>query len=144
MAISIMGAIERFAAMAIEAEVARREALEKAAKVVEEEAKAEIGHYQDGWAQLQESTQADRVKQGYPADEPLLREGDLRESITHAVDGHKAVVGSNDMVAVYQFMGTDHIPPRDALGGALRRKEREVVEILGKDVILRAVDKAKE
>ena len=42
---------------------------------------------------LAESTQAERVVQGYPANEPLLRTGELRDSIEHKlVSGDEAQV----------------------------------------------------
>jgi len=122
----------------IEAEQHR--ALERAAKLVEAEAKRSIGHYQnaagpfEAWARLAPATQADRVAQGYPADEPLLRDGHLRESIHHAVEGDKAVVGSDSEIAVYQELGTGRVPPRSFLGGAAVRKAEEVARILGGSV----------
>jgi phage gpG-like protein len=134
-------------AMAIEEET--HKALERAAKVVEKEAKAEIGHYQKEaeafpeWAPLAETTlegfrgHPGKIDLGYsPPDNPLLRTGDLRDSIGHTVQGHEAVVGSNSDIAVYQELGTSRgIPPRSFLGGAAVRKVEEVVEILGEGVV---------
>lgn len=117
-------------------------ALERAARVIEREAKKEIGHYQDeaapfvGWAELADRTKADRVAQGYPENEPLLRDGTLRDSIGHVVQGHEAAIGSNSDIAVYQELGTGHIPPRSFLGGAAVRKETEVVKIIGEGAVI--------
>ena len=124
---------------ALAEEIAIREGLSKAAKVVEKEAKAEIGDYQgqDGpfvaWADLADATKADRVRQGFPEDEPLLRTGDLRDSIGTAMspDGLEAQIGSNSDIAVYQELGTATIPPRSFLGGAMARKTDEVLAIVG-------------
>jgi phage gpG-like protein len=57
-------------------------------------------------------------KQGIFADEPLLRTGELRESIEKHVERHEAVVGSDSKVAVAQELGTTTIPPRSFLGAA--------------------------
>lgn len=129
-------------------------ALTRAAELVEHEAKAEIGHYQDAagplaeWAQLAPSTIAEKEALGYaPPDNPLLREGDLRDSIGHKVETHfnlsggEAAIGSDSDIAVYQELGTGHIPPRSFLGGAAVREEEKVVEILGGGVVSGLVGK---
>jgi HK97 gp10 family phage protein len=96
----------------------------EAAKIIEKDAKARIGVYQDGtgpfvtWALLADSTEAEKERLGYPLEAPLLREGDLRDSIQSETDGNKAVVGSTSDIALYQEMGTEHIPPRPFLGPA--------------------------
>lgn len=123
-------------------EEATHRGLERASRIIETEAKAEIGTYQgqagpfSGWAALAEATKADRVRQGYPEDEPLLREGDMRDSIGHVVEGHEAVVGSDSEIAVYQELGTSRIPARSFLGGAAFRKAEEVANALGHSVAL--------
>ena len=134
---TIGGFIARLAAAAVAMESAQRSALERAAKVIEAEAKAEIGEYQGAagpfaaWAPLADATKKDRVAQGYSEDDPLLRTGGLRDSISHAVARDEAVIGSNSEIAVYQELGTATIPPRSFLGGAAVRKTAEVVKILG-------------
>ncbi len=120
-------------------EIAIRKALSKCAKAVEREAKTEVGTYQDqagpfaAWAELADSTKEDRVKQGYSENDPLFRSGELRDSIGMAMSttGLEAQVGSDSDIAVYQELGTDHIPPRSFLGGALVRKMPEIQEALG-------------
>lgn len=118
-------------------EAARHEALERAAKLVEDEAKREIGTYQDGagpfaaWAELAESTKDDRVRLGFSEDEPGLRTGEMRDSIDHKVEGNEAVVGSTSEKMVWFELGTTRQPPRSVLGGALVRKEEEVARLLG-------------
>ncbi|MDR3473336.1 MAG: hypothetical protein P4M09_16880 [Devosia sp.] len=136
--------LESFAAFATELAVAmpmaERRALELAAKVVEDEAKAEIGIYQEGagpfgdWDELADSTKADRGRQGYPENEPLLRSGEMRDSIGTVIEGHEAHVGSNDDKAVWQELGTDKIPPRSFLGHAAVTKSKEVSEIIGREL----------
>jgi phage gpG-like protein len=102
------------------------EALEKAAKLVEEEAKHAIGTYEFGWPRLAESTLA---KKG--ADTPLLETGSLRDSYTHEVHGNEARIGSDQEKAVWFEYGTSKMPPRPVLLPAALKKEPEIVKILG-------------
>lgn len=118
--------VARFGAMV---DIARDEAIEKACEIVEEEAKRVIGTYDYGWPQLAQSTQAERSRLGYPANEPLLRDGDMRDSITHHVEDDTGYVGSPSKIALYQELGTDKIPPRSFLGGAARAKEAEILAL---------------
>ena len=102
--------------------------LEKIASKVEKDAKELLGSYHPGmgpiagWAPLKEFTMDERSRKGYPANEPLLVTGEMRDSIEHTVETHDAEVGSNDDVAVVQEMGNDVIPPRSFLGLAAIRK----------------------
>lgn len=122
-------------AMAVKAE--ERRALTQAARIIEAEAKAEIGHYQGAagpfaaWPELAEATKAERVRQGFTENDPLLRTGEMRDSISHVVGDREAAVGSNDEKAVWQELGTRTIPPRSFLGGAAMRKAPEVARTLG-------------
>lgn len=129
-----------------EVKKAHHTALEHAARVVEKEAKAEIGHYQEaagpfaGWAELADRTKDDRVRQGYSENEPGLREGDMRDGIEHKVEmttdtSGKAYVGSNDDKMVFFEEGSKNQPPRSALGGSAFRKEEMVRKICGEHVV---------
>ena len=129
----------------------QQESLEKAAQIVEKRAKEIIGHYQtdtgpfDQWRALAESTLSEKKRLGYaPPDNPLLRTGEIRESIEHTVEARRALIGSNNDIAVYQELGTHgpnpgpdgyHVPPRSFLGAAAFQKETEVEEILGDAII---------
>ena len=135
---SLFEAAAMFAVQGSEIVIALHEGLEKAAQIVEDEAKSEIGTYQGGvggifagWQELADSTKADRVAQGFPENEPLLRTGEMRDSIDHSVEGLTALVGSDSDIALWQELGTDKIPPRSFLGGAAFRKQDEVAEIIG-------------
>lgn len=147
-----MKSFDSFAALAAQlaaVSVAQRkmehEALEKAAKVVKKRAKAKIGKYQDeappfaGWAELADSTKTDRVQQGYAENEPLLRTGEMRDSIEHKVIGNEAHVGSNNDKAVWQELGTENIPPRSFLGGAAAEETPKIVGIIGESAVLSLV-----
>ena len=116
--------------------------LEKAAKVVEKRAKAKLGEYQEaappfaGWAELADYTKEDRVRQGFPENDPLLRTGEMRDSIEHVVMDGEAQVGSNSDIAVYQELGTATIPPRSFLGGAAAESVDKIIAIIGEDSVM--------
>ncbi|MER5029659.1 hypothetical protein [Pantoea anthophila] len=106
-------------------------------KEIEETAKEEIGVYQpaygpfDAWVPLSESTKADRIRQGYSEDEPLLRSGELRDSIQSEVVGLAAIVGTKSEIGVWQEVGTEHIPPRPFIGPAYLRKIDPLMGAIG-------------
>jgi hypothetical protein len=132
---------------------AETKALEKAAKVVEAEAKREIGEYQAGagpfaaWAELADYTKEDRLKRGYTENDPGLRTGEMRDGIGHAVHGSEAVVGSNDDKLVWFELGRAGVnggepqPPRSVLGIAAVHKSKEVAHICGETVVMRIAGK---
>jgi len=116
--------------------------LKRAAEHIEKVAKDEFGEYQPAvggfpsWAELADSTKAQRVALGYSENDPLLRTGDLRDSISHEVAGLEAVVGSTDDVMVYQELGTETIPPRPVLGPAAIRSEAVIQRMIGEAAVL--------
>ena len=139
---SLQTAAVSFLSMAERVQLEQSAALKKAALIVQKEARSEIGDYQPdkgpfaAWAELADSTQKDRAAKGFPDNEPLLRTGALRDSIEHTVKSHhEAEVGSDSLIAVYQELGTNHIPPRSFLGGAAFTKSHEVKALLGHSVI---------
>lgn len=154
--ISILEAIAKLGEMTLAVKEAERLAMEKATRIVQREAKREIGHYQDqagqfvAWAGLADSTLADKDRKGYGTPDPLLRTGNMRDSIERRVEQSgflgvtEGAVGSDSDIAVYQELGTfgphpgpngQHIPPRSFLGGAAFRKAEEVAEVLGSGVV---------
>jgi HK97 gp10 family phage protein len=138
---SIAAFVQQLATVAIAVKEAEHEMLERAAVMVEKRAKEKIGEYQHqigpfvAWAELADSTKADRAKQGYAEDEPLLRSGEMRDSIEHVVQGSEACIGSNSDIAVYQELGTEHMPPRSFLGGAMAEKVPEILKMTGKTFV---------
>lgn len=136
---------EHLATMAVAQHEAAHRSLEQGARLIEKRAKEKIGEYQAqagpfiAWPELAESTKADRAAQGYPEDDPLLRTGEMRESIGHKVGEHEAVIGSNSDIAVYQELGTQHIPPRSFLGAAAAEKAKEICEITGRNAVVALV-----
>lgn len=115
--------------------------LEASAKAIEETAKAEIGKYQSdvgpfpGWPELAESTQAERERLGYTPNDPLLRRGDLRDSIERQVGNLEAVIGSKSEIAAYQEFGTDRIPARPFIGPAAFRNKDKIAKAVGAAVV---------
>lgn len=115
--------------------------LKKVATIIERDAKAQIGYYQpevgpfQDWAPLADSTEVEKARLGYPSDAPLLREGDLRDSIEHEVAGHEAVIGSKSDIAEYQEFGTNTIPPRPFIGPAAFKNKEAIQHILGASLV---------
>ena len=126
----------------------------QAAVLIEADAKARIGTYQAAvgpfaaWAPLAESTleggfapsgqrYPGKIELGYaPPDNPLLRDGELRDSIHHSADGNKMAVGSDLDNAVWQEMGTVNMPPRSFLAGAAAHHGEHIAAQVGHEVAL--------
>lgn len=134
---------------------AEHHGLEHAAKLIEVEAKHEIGTYQDAagpfsaWAPLSDLTLngfdiggrhiPGKIELGYsPGDNPLLRTGALRDAITSSVNGHVANIGvpagELGQLAIWQEVGTHMMPGRSFLGGAAVRKGAEGARAVGASV----------
>lgn len=117
-------------------------ALKRAALIIEKRAKEKIGEYQEqigpfvAWADLAESTKADRIRKGYSEDEPGLRSREMRDSIEHQVESPEAHIGSNDDKLVFFELGTSKQPPRSVLGGAAVEESDKVAEVIGETVML--------
>ena len=129
--------VAHLAGMAAAETLALHHGLKKCAVAIEKTARSEIGTYQGevgqfaAWAPLADSTQADRVAKGYTPNDPLLRSGELRNSISHQIDTLEAVIGSTSEVMVYQELGTAAIPPRAVLGPAAIRNKALIMRTLG-------------
>lgn len=109
----------------------------KLVKAVAIEAQSYIGHYQAGWAPLSKGTLEGGVSKsghrykgkialGYaPPDNPLLRTGHMQATIEGRAEamgtGAIGVVGSNNIIAKFQELGTRDMPPRPFLGLAMSR-----------------------
>jgi hypothetical protein len=119
--------------------VARRKALEIGCQIIETEAKRVLGTYDYHWPELADSTKADRVHQGYPANEPGLRSGEMRDSIEHVVRDigfleTEGQVGSNEDKAVFFELGTSRQPARSFLVGAAMKKSDAVEAAIGRTI----------
>lgn len=131
----------KFALHLLELEVGTAVALQAATEAigahVEKVARSEFGTYQQAtgpfpaWEELAESTKDDRVRQGYTENDPLLRAGDLQDSISHGSEPLEAVIGSDDPVMVFHEFGTSKMPMRPVLGPAAHRSKDKIEEIVG-------------
>lgn len=131
MPFDLAGFGEELMKLSIEVALETHIALHEATAIVQKEAKRVIGTYDYGWVPLAQATVDDRVRQGYTPDDPLERTGELRESILRTVIGHEGFVGSDNMKAVWQELGTKTIPPRSFLAGAAKHKMEEIVNKTG-------------
>jgi len=128
---------EHLATLAVAVGPRMHAGLDRAAAAVEARAKAEIGTYQPAvgpypeWAELAESTQAERERLGFTPNDPLLRTGGLRDSIGRTVGTDQAVIGSTSETMVFHEVGTERMPPRPVLAPALIASEEEVKRALG-------------
>jgi hypothetical protein len=121
-------------------------AIERAGKLVEREAKKEIGQYQDGsppfvsWPELADYTKDDRTRLGFTENDPGLRTGqmgaDIDTKIFNHGDQHEANIGSDDDELLWFELGTVTQPPRSVLGLAAVRNEEKIREILGESAVL--------
>lgn len=140
------GSLGSFGLYLMEAAAAEAVMLERGLKAcaerIEKTAKEELGEYQPAtgpfpeWAQLADATMAQRESMGYTPNDPLLRSGELRDSIGHEVSGLEAEIGSTSDIAVYQELGTETIPPRPFLGPAAVRNKKFIQRALGEAAVL--------
>src|SRR2546429_278281 len=86
--------------------------VERACQIVQKKAKAAIGHEHELWPDLAESTIRDKAAKGYKTPAPLLRTGELRDSIKYMVSGNEGCVGTDLERAPYLELGTSRMPPR--------------------------------
>lgn len=122
---------------------AERAGLKLGAELIQEEARASLGHYQtsntgpvEPWEPLAEDTVKERTKQGYPPNDPLERSRTLHDNIEISVGPRKAEIGVPDRLVQLPYkkhadnigeialdleMGTQHMPPRSFLGLAALR-----------------------
>jgi phage gpG-like protein len=136
--------VTRYEAMKVTLEAG----LERAAKKVEKTAVSEFGTYQkavgpfQAWEPLSEETlegwggHPGKIELGYaPPDNPLVREGDLRDAVTHDVHDFEAVIGVKEGaegdIMVYHELGTSKMPARPVLGPAAFRNKAAIQRILG-------------
>jgi phage gpG-like protein len=114
----------------------QRHLLEAAAVIVRDHAVDKLGTYQPAvgpypaWAPLAQETQNIRAAQGYTPDDPLLRSGEMRDSIGYEVSTDYANIGSSLMKALYQELGTSTHPPRPFFGPAGLESEQEVLDFI--------------
>jgi phage gpG-like protein len=114
--------IARVGALGGAMEEAVAHSIEHACVTLEKSAKDAIGTYRFGWVPLAESTLARKA-----ADTPLYETGELQDSYEHNSDRHEGYVGSDNPKAEWHEYGTQNIPARPVLGGALIECEPEIM-----------------
>ncbi|SOY56859.1 hypothetical protein [Cupriavidus taiwanensis] len=120
--------------MAAESKVVTGYMVEKGAESIQKIAKSEIAHYQPAvgpfakWEELTAETEFEKIRLGYPVDAPLLRTGEMRDSISYVVslERNAAVIGSDDQKMVWHEQGTPKMPPRAVLGPAAIRANEDL------------------
>jgi HK97 gp10 family phage protein len=136
---SIRDYLRHFEKIDLQYPKAEKALLEVVGAETEAKAKEMFGHYQrenmgpfDEWEELKKETKDDRVSKGYKPNDPLLREGNLRDSISHSVSNKSVTVGSTSQIMVYQEFGTSRIPPRAVLGPAMFRMKQRIKTLAAK------------
>lgn len=110
---------------------------DRAGREIEVTAKGIIGFYQPrvgrwpAWAPLAESTEAEKERSGYERGAPLLRTGQMRDTIVRSVEGGTVMVGATDAKAIYHELGTRTIPPRPFMGPAAFQSMPRINLMLG-------------
>lgn len=133
--------------LALAVHEAEHVSLERATKLLQKKVKEKYGEYQPqagefvAWAELAESTKQDRERQGYPEDEPLLRTGEVRDSVKRLVRDSEGFVGSDNDIAVYEELGTSKMPPRSTFGSAGVENVEAILKIVGEDAVMALVGK---
>jgi phage gpG-like protein len=128
MPITLLEVAAMFAETVVAMDHIEHHCLDEGAKIFQEEAKRELGTYQQGWPLLKPATIARKTT----GDSPLLETGELRDSIERDVQQHVAYIGSNNPKALWHEFGTSRIPPRPFLATAVALKTDEVGEMIGK------------
>jgi HK97 gp10 family phage protein len=126
--------------------------LDHVGEEVEAAAKDKFGVYNPAigpfpaWAQLSDDTKADRAAKGYSENEPLLRDGTLRDAIQREVHEDHVIIGvrsgpSHDGkadisdIGYWQELGTPKMPPRPFLMPALYQNQDHIIKIIGEHII---------
>jgi phage gpG-like protein len=129
-------------------EIKTHESLKVATEYLEKKIKDRFGNYLrtdegafEKWKELAPATKADRVRKGYTPNDPLLRSGELRDSIQSEVRGLEAVIGSDSDIMVWQELGTSRIPARSVLGAEAYMAKDKIAEFVAISTIDRIAGK---
>jgi hypothetical protein len=132
---TILGFVAELKACERDLEALGPKIVERACQIVQKKAKATIGHEHDAWPPLAESTIRDKAAHGYKTPAPLLRTGEMRDSIEYVVHGNEGCVGSNNDKAFWQELGTVKIPPRSFLVSAAISSEDKIHRMVGASAV---------
>jgi len=124
---TLVGFAGLLSTLRLEMDHANHDALDRAGRIVRDEAQRVIGTYDYGWTPLAPSTLARKA-----ADTPLLETGEMRDSVDYRADHNTAEIGSDLDKAIWQELGTSRIPPRSFLAGAMQHEVHHVVDTIGR------------
>jgi hypothetical protein len=111
--------------------------LDKVGELAQTLAASYPGHERSEWAPLADSTLEDKREHGWPVPSPLKRTGDMADSVEKELDASalEVVVGSREMKALWQEMGTPHIPPRPFLALGMKNTLPYAEDVFGEIAI---------
>ena len=121
-------------------QLAISKSVEQVGAIVEKKAKEIIGEYQDSigdfpeWQELTDSTKQDRLRQGFTENDPLLRSGKLRDSMSHVCEGMTVTIGTSLQEAEWLENGTEKMPPRPFIGPAALRSDKDISKAISKAI----------
>ncbi|PYD80051.1 hypothetical protein CFR80_14305 [Komagataeibacter oboediens] len=115
---------------------AQKAGLQQGAELLVTTARDIVGTYQvkdmgniPPWAELADSTKADRLSQGFTENDPGLRTGEMRAVYEARVtDKPGIILGNPDPVALWFEEGTVRQPPRPVIAVALFRKQMTITQ----------------
>ncbi len=120
---NIKGFTRHLATLPAAVQHAQHAGLAAAGRNLTQHAKAMIGTENEKWPALAASTVEEKQRLGYTgkvsATDPLLRTGELRDSISAKVEGAKVVLGATDPIALFQELGTSRIPARSFIAATV-------------------------
>jgi hypothetical protein len=108
--------------------------VEKACDIVARRARRSIGQEHELWPDLAPSTIDDKQRRGFKTPAPLLRTGELRNSIEYTVKGNEGAVGSDLDIALWQEMGTSRMPARSFLRSSLLASVAQIERMAGRAI----------
>jgi hypothetical protein len=109
--------------------------IEEAAHIAVDEAATLPGHYQNGWPQLDQSTQDDRSAKGFTANDPLKRTGALAKSMKVEREGDSIHITTDSDGLLAAEWGTTKEPARPVVQTAITRKDKEMTDAAGQFVV---------
>jgi len=111
--------------------------LDKVGELAQTLAASYPGHERSEWPPLADSTIEDKKDHGWPVPSPLKRTGEMADSIEKELDAVnlEVAIGSKEMKAVWQEMGTPHIPPRPFLALGMKNALPYAEDVFGEIAI---------
>lgn len=117
---TLLGFVAELATIQQDMEELPRAIVAKACAMITKQSKDQIGKQHEEWPPLTPGTIADRVHHGFAPNQPLLRTGEMRDSIEWTVQGHgshvEGAVGSNSDIAVLSRARHQQDPAAFVLG----------------------------